>query len=41
MEKVKNIFPNARMQVIQNAGHLIHLEQPQKLCKMIVEFIND
>lgn len=37
----RRIFPVARFRVIQNAGHLVHLEQPDELLKVLQAFLDD
>lgn len=41
MERIQFIFPNSSMHIVQDAGHLIHLEQPQALYKIVMAFLNE
>jgi len=38
-ERIEGIFPYAEFQVIQNAGHWLHAEQPADLLKVIHNFL--
>ena len=39
LEKIREIYPFAELQTIQNAGHWLHAEQANKLIKIITEFL--
>jgi esterase len=36
---IRSWFPNAQIAVIQNAGHLVHADQPEIFCSIIRDFI--
>ncbi len=40
IEKIHEIFPYAELKTIENAGHWLHAEQPEKLLKIIHEFLS-
>lgn len=40
-EEVQAVIPQARMSVVSNAGHLIMLQEPQKVARLISDFIED
>ena len=40
LERIETIFSYAELKTIENAGHWLHAEQPQKLVSLIVEFLN-
>lgn len=37
-ENIKEIFPNAEIKTIENAGHWIHAEAPEEFYQMVVQF---
>jgi len=34
-------FAKAKIETIQNAGHWVHAEQPQKLLDLVINFLKD
>ncbi|MDA3925388.1 MAG: alpha/beta fold hydrolase [Kiritimatiellae bacterium] len=32
-------FPNAQIEIIQNAGHLLHADQPEEFCALVRNFL--
>lgn len=40
IEKIHAIFPYAELKTIENAGHWLHAEQPEKLLKIIYAFLS-
>lgn len=36
---IHSYFPNAQIETINDAGHWVHAEKPQELCKMVIEFL--
>lgn len=38
---IKQIFPNAQIETIQNAGHWVHAEQPEALFQLVQDFLHD
>ncbi|RLD68682.1 MAG: alpha/beta hydrolase [Bacteroidetes bacterium] len=40
IERIETIFPYAELKTIDNAGHWLHAEQPQKLVSLIEDFLN-
>ena len=39
MNRITKIFPYAELETIENAGHWLHAEQPNKLISLIVNFL--
>jgi len=39
IEQIKRIFPYAELETIDDAGHWLHAEQPDKLVSLIVDFL--
>jgi len=39
-ERMKSLFPDIHVTMVESAGHALHLEQPDKLSKRIEHFIN-
>lgn len=37
-ENIFNLFPNAEIKTIEDAGHWVHAEQPQLLMKQVLDF---
>lgn len=37
--RIKSIFPSAAFVVIENAGHWVHSEAPQKFAEVVMEFL--
>ncbi len=40
-EKLKEEIPNAGLQVVEGAAHLVHLEKPEKLNSLVIDFLSD
>lgn len=40
-EKIKQLFPAAKIQYIPGAGHWVHAEKPKEFLEMITSFINE
>ncbi|MFZ1751172.1 MAG: alpha/beta fold hydrolase [Saprospiraceae bacterium] len=38
-DNIQQVLPNARLSTIQNAGHWIHVDQPDELFSQIIDFI--
>ena len=38
-ERMLALLPNARLSVIADAGHAVHVEQPSALCASVAEFV--
>jgi len=38
-ERITEIFPSSEIEIIQNAGHWIHSEQPEKLSNLVLDFL--
>ncbi len=38
--EIKKFFPNFQLQMIEDAGHWIHSEQPEKFVETVQEFLN-
>jgi pimeloyl-ACP methyl ester carboxylesterase len=38
-EKIKKYFPNADIELIENAGHMLHIEQPDKTVSKLRKFL--
>ncbi len=39
VHSIKNIFPNAQFQTIENAGHWVHADQPEQLLGTTINFL--
>lgn len=39
-EKIKNYFPNYKMEIIDNAGHWVHAEAPDEFYDILMNFIS-
>jgi 2-succinyl-6-hydroxy-2,4-cyclohexadiene-1-carboxylate synthase len=39
-QSVKNQYPHANWEVIENASHNTHLEQPQQFVEILTQFMN-
>ncbi|RMG83613.1 MAG: alpha/beta fold hydrolase [Bacteroidetes bacterium] len=39
-EMIKMLFPQSSIQVIPNAGHWLHAEQPELFIKAVIDFLN-
>ena len=39
-DEIKKHFPNAEIELIENTGHLLHIEQPEVVVERIRQFIN-
>ncbi|WP_025761809.1 alpha/beta fold hydrolase [Dyadobacter tibetensis] len=39
-EEISNIFPKAKLETIDNAGHWIHAEQPRAFLEVLLPFLN-
>lgn len=39
LQLIKNHFPNARLDTVPDAGHWVHAEQPEKVFKLVAEFL--
>ena len=39
-EGIRGVFPNAILAVIENAGHWVHAEAPQKFSEVVMEFLS-
>ncbi len=37
--QIKSIFPNARFATVENAGHWVHAEAPQRFADVVLEFL--
>lgn len=37
---IQQLFPFAKLQTIENAGHNVHFDQPEALCQALGEFMN-
>ncbi len=40
-EPIKTHFPNARIETVENAGHWVHAEQPEKVYNLVAEFLSE
>ena len=40
-DEIANKIPNSKLETIKNAGHHLHLEAPEALSKIIIEFMNN
>lgn len=40
-QSVKKLFPNAEIKTIDNAGHWLHVEQPELFCDAVNEFLRE
>ncbi|MEI3605451.1 2-succinyl-6-hydroxy-2,4-cyclohexadiene-1-carboxylate synthase [Pseudogracilibacillus sp. SE30717A] len=40
-EKMKNKFPQAKLEIVKKAGHAVHVEQVEKFVKIVREFIKE
>ena len=38
-KEIVNLFPNAKHEIINNAGHNSHLEKPEKFAEVVNEFL--
>ena len=38
--EIANKIPNSKLEIIQNAGHHLHIEAPEALSKIMIEFMN-
>lgn len=38
-EEIKKIFPQSTIQIIENAGHWVHAEKPEKFYEVVMEFL--
>jgi esterase len=41
MPMIKSLFPRARLATVENAGHWVHAEVPQRFADIVVEFLTD
>jgi pimeloyl-ACP methyl ester carboxylesterase len=41
LEKLREDFKDVRLEVVQAAGHMLHLEQPERVAQLITDFIAD
>ncbi|HLH54156.1 MAG TPA: alpha/beta fold hydrolase, partial [Verrucomicrobiae bacterium] len=41
LELIKTLFPAARLETIPGAGHLIHVEQPDRFLEVVTAFLNE
>jgi len=39
MDEIKSYFPNSKFEVIPNAGHWLHVQEPEKLIEKLKEFL--
>jgi pimeloyl-ACP methyl ester carboxylesterase len=39
MPEIQQKFPNATLAIIENAGHWVHADQPQKLLEVVLDFL--
>ncbi|WP_205500541.1 alpha/beta fold hydrolase [Rufibacter psychrotolerans] len=39
LPQIQALFPNARVETIENAGHWLHAEQPQQFYRLTMEFL--
>jgi esterase len=40
-EQIRQLFPNARIETIAEAGHWVHAEAPEKVYQLVREFLGD
>jgi len=40
-ERLRDLFPDARLVIIEGVGHLVHYEKPREAAQAIVEFLGD
>ncbi|KAL0075794.1 Alpha/Beta hydrolase protein [Phycomyces blakesleeanus] len=40
-DQIKQMFPNSRLEVVENANHWVHAEQPEQVLKLVSGFLND
>jgi pimeloyl-ACP methyl ester carboxylesterase len=39
VEKLRETFKDVRLEIVSEAGHMLHLEQPERVARLIAEFI--
>ena len=39
MADIQRLFPNSRVEVVENSGHWVHAEQPESFQKLLLEFV--
>ncbi|MBC3540808.1 alpha/beta fold hydrolase [Rufibacter sediminis] len=39
LPQIQSLFPNARVETIENAGHWLHAEQPQEFYRLTMDFL--
>ena len=39
-QEIVNKIPNSEFEIINNAGHHLHIEQPETLSKIMIEFLS-
>lgn len=41
IQETRKRFPRATFETVGDAGHWVHLDQPEAVCKAVVKFIKD
>lgn len=39
MREMANLIPGARLEIVPDAGHAVHREQPARLCALVADFL--
>jgi pimeloyl-ACP methyl ester carboxylesterase len=40
-EGIETVFPNAKLQIVKDAGHFTELEKPEEVSKAILDFLSN
>ncbi len=38
-EEMRAMIPRARLEIVPDAGHAVHLEQPERFCSLVLDFL--
>ena len=38
---MSQMIPGARLAVVPAAGHAVHVEQPERFCRLVLEFLEE